>query len=64
MTARGNVHSWCTGAHVDQKRALDIVELVLQAPVSHLIRILEIKLGPLQEQKLLLIAEPSFQSSY
>lgn len=64
MTAWGNVHSWRTGAHVDQKRALDIVELVLQAPVSHLIRILEIKLGRLQEQKLLLIAEPSFQSSY
>lgn len=64
MTEWGNVHSWCTGAHVDQQRALDTMKLDLQVPVSDLIRILGIKLEPLQEQKILLIAEPSFQSNY
>ena len=48
-------------AHRVQKRALDLLELELQAVVSHIVWELEPNLGPMQEQLVLLTTEPSFQ---
>lgn len=47
--------------HGGQKRALDSLELELKVVVSGLTWVLGTKLGPLQEQQIFLIIEPSLQ---
>lgn len=52
----------CEGSCLcDQKRALDPLELDLQAVISYPTWVPEPNLGPLQEQNMTLIAEPFFQ---
>lgn len=46
-------------AHRDQKQVLDVLELELQAVVSHLTRVLGTERHLLQEQHALLTAEPA-----
>lgn len=49
------------GAHRDQKRASDLLEMELQLVVSLLLWVLRIELGSLQDQCAHLSAEPSLQ---
>lgn len=47
-------------ARRDQKRALDPLELELQAVLNHLTWFQELNLGSLEERYVLVAAEPSF----